>query len=245
MTAHLLVIGAQRCGTTAVHSLLDDHPEITMARPARPEPKVFLDPEASARGASWYRETFFAHADSERLLGEKSTSYLEHGDAADRAAAVLRDAHVLVVLRDPVARAVSNWRFSTHHGLETRPLELALEENLAGPQPWDPGATSVSPFAYLERGRYVDYLRPWDAAFPGRVHVALLAELVEDDHAVPDLFRTLGVDPAAGPRRLAHGVNSSEGAPPASNRALEGRMREYYLSSDDALSRRIGRTLPW
>jgi hypothetical protein len=245
VTAHLLVIGAQRCGTTAVHSLLDAHPEITMARPSRPEPKVFLDPEATARGASWYRETFFAHAGSELLLGEKSTSYLEHPAAAERAAAVLGDALVLVVLRDPVARAVSNWRFSTHHGLETRPLEVALEENLDGPRPWDPGLTSVSPFAYLERGRYLDHLPPWDAAFPGRVRVALLAELVGDDDAVPALFGALGVDPSAGPRRLAHAVNSSEGAPPALNRALLGRMREYYLSSDDALSRRLGRPLPW
>ena len=50
VTRHLLVIGAQRCGTTYLHDLLDAHPEIAMARPARPEPKVFLADElAGAR----------------------------------------------------------------------------------------------------------------------------------------------------------------------------------------------------
>ena len=39
------MIGGQRCGTTYLHTMLDAHPDITMARPARPEPKVFLDAE--------------------------------------------------------------------------------------------------------------------------------------------------------------------------------------------------------
>ena len=64
MSRHLLVIGAQRCGTTFLHTLLDAHPDITMARPARPEPKVFCDPVASAKGLDWYEATYFAHAGS-------------------------------------------------------------------------------------------------------------------------------------------------------------------------------------
>ncbi|MBA2558792.1 MAG: sulfotransferase, partial [Propionibacteriales bacterium] len=65
MTRHLLVIGAQRCGTTYLHSILDSHPDITMARPARPEPKVFMSDQLVARGLDWYRETYFGHATSE------------------------------------------------------------------------------------------------------------------------------------------------------------------------------------
>ena len=33
---HLLVIGAQRCGTTYLHTMLDSHEQVTMARPAQP-----------------------------------------------------------------------------------------------------------------------------------------------------------------------------------------------------------------
>ena len=50
MIRHLLVIGAQRCGTTYLHTLLDAHPQITMARPANPEPKVFISDEATGKG---------------------------------------------------------------------------------------------------------------------------------------------------------------------------------------------------
>lgn len=245
MTAHLLVIGAQRCGTTAVLSMLEAHPEVATARPSRPEPKVFLDAELAGRGARWYRETYFAHAGDETLLAEKSTSYLEHPDAADRAAAVLGRAHVLVVLRDPVQRAVSNWSFSTRHGLEDRPLEVALGESLDGPRTWDPSQTSVSPYAYLERGRYVDYLPPWSAAFPGTVHVRFLRELVEDDSAVPDLWRALGIAADVGPRRLEHVENRSKREPPALSPALRGRLEEYFAPSNASLSAHLGRSLPW
>ncbi|MDQ3094586.1 MAG: sulfotransferase domain-containing protein, partial [Actinomycetota bacterium] len=160
MTRHLLVIGGQRCGTTYLGALLDSHPDITMARPARPEPKVFLSEELAAHGLDWYRATYFSHATSERLLGEKSTSYLDVPQAAARARSVLGRADIVVQLRDPIARAVSNWRFSRQNGLEHRLLAQALEDNLEGSLPWDPSVTSVSPFAYLERGRYLDHLEP-------------------------------------------------------------------------------------
>ena len=245
MSGHLLVIGAQRSGTTYLHSLLDSHPEITMARPSRPEPKVFCDAEASARGVQWYRETYFAHASSERLLGEKSTSYIEDAAAPKRAAAMLGEAHIVVMLRDPVERAVSNWRFSTQNGLETRPVETALRENLAKETPWDPGATSVSPFAYLERGRYMDYLAPWAATFPNTMHVLFMEELVGDKTVAERLWKDLGVDAGAGPEPPLETVNRSEGDPPALSDQLLGTLRSYYEAGNRVLSAHLGRTVPW
>src|SRR3954452_13231256 len=105
-----------------------------MARPARPEPKVFCSDEATGRGLSWYRETYFGHAGGELVLGDKSTSYLEDPRAPARAARMLGRPQVVAVLRDPLRRAVSNWRFSTDHGLETRPLAEALRAELHGQQ---------------------------------------------------------------------------------------------------------------
>ena len=246
MRRHLLVIGAQRSGTTYLHSVLDGHPQITMARPARPEPKVFLSEAVVGRGAQWYRRTFFAHATDEAVWGEKSTSYLEVPEAAARVARVLGPrVHVVVVLRDPVQRAVSNWRFSTDHGLETRPLERALRENLAASASWDRAATSVSPFAYLERGRYADYLGPWFAQFPDTTHVLFLADLVGHDAALDDLFRHLGVRTGSRPVDRETVVNQSrEPAPPLPGDLVAG-LREYYAASDHALAVRLGRRPPW
>ena len=245
MTRHLLVVGAQRCGTTYLHSLLDAHPEVTMARPSRPEPKVFLSDDVVARGLRWYHEAFFAHVTSEVLLGEKSTSYLDHPAAAARAARVLGEAEIVALLRDPVERAVSNWRFSTDHGLETRPLETALRETLAGPAAWDPASTSVSPFAYLERGRYADALAPWLDAFPATTHVVLLADLLADDAAVGRLYAAVGVDASYVPPDRDRPVNQSRQPRPELSEDLLHVLREYFRDSDEELARMLGRDLPW
>lgn len=245
MTRHLLVIGAQRCGTTYLANLLDAHPDIAMARPARPEPKVFMSDDLAGRGLSWYHATYFAHAAAESVFGEKSTSYLEDAAAAARAASVLGSAEILVQLRDPVARAVSNWRFSSKHGLEDRPLAQALAETIEGARRWDPQVSSVSPFAYLERGRFIDYLEPWYVRFPDLVHVRFLEDVTAGRSTAEDLYRQVGVDPCFHPRHEGERVNESEGSPPELDGVLLRRLRSYFRESDLRLSERLGRPLPW
>lgn len=245
MTRHLLIIGAQRSGTSYLRSLLDDHPEITMARPARPEPKVFLSAERTARGLEWYRASYFSHATAETLLGEKSTSYLEYAEASTRAASMLGPAEIVVLLRDPIARAVSNWRFSSENGLEERSLPRALSENLAEPVSWDPSATSVSPFAYLERGRYVDYLPPWLDRFPGHVHVLFFEELVGSGSVMTGLYDALGVDPHVLPGSLGRLTNNSSLPVPELDPGLMGELRHYFRDSDARLVRLLSQELPW
>jgi hypothetical protein len=241
---HFLVIGAQRCGTTYLHSLLEAHPDVAMARPARPEPKVFLSDELTDRGVEWYDATYFSHAHPGQLLGDKSTSYLEDPAAAARARRMLGEPGVVVVLRDPVARAVSNWRFSTDHGRETRPAEEALTASLSEQRAWDPATSSVSPFAYLERGRYVEHLVPWLDEFP-HTQVLFLDELLADPTTATRLLETLGADASHAPTGPRTPVNPSEEPPPELRPELRKRLEEYFADSDAALARLLGRDLPW
>lgn len=246
MSRHFLIIGAQRCGTTYLRRLLDQHPAVLMAAPDVPEPKVFLSDEVLQRGLEWYDATWFADAAGrdDLLLGEKSTSYLEHPDAAARAVRVLGGAQVIVQLRDPVERAVSNWQLSTRHGLETRDLVEALTANLAAPTPWDPERTSVSPYAYLERGRYVDYLAPWQEAFGDRLRLQFLEDL-RARPVIGETYRWLGVDPDVRPPSLGEPVNQSTRRPPPLPSGLAARLRDWFAGSDRALAELVGREVPW
>jgi LPS sulfotransferase NodH len=246
VTRHFLVIGAQRCGTTWLRSQLEAHPQIAMARPARPEPKVFLDDLGPGQDRAWYVRTWFGHAVEQQVLGEKSTSYLDRPDAIPRIRSLLGDdVPILVQLRDPVARAVSHWRFSTESGLEHRPLDAALAANLEGPLPWDPAVTSVSPYAYLERGRYVEALRPWLDAFGDLVRVQLLEEVLADTALFTATWTHLGVDPRLAPVVTTTPVNRSDSALPACSPSIETAVRHYFEESDRELEALLGRSLPW
>jgi hypothetical protein len=238
---HFLVVGAQRCGTTYLHDLLAAHPQVSMARPARPEPKVFLREEPVDPDA--YRAEFFGHAAATDLLGEKSTSYLEAPGVPDRVAAALGSPRIVVQLRDPVARAVSHWSFSRDHGVEQRPLEDALRADLAGPQEWDRTTSSVSPYAYVARGRYADQLVRWRESF--ELHVQLLEDLLDDRDTIGDLFAFLGVDADVRPAVEDAPVNASSTAAPGLSEDLDAELRDHYRDSDAALSEMLGRELPW
>jgi hypothetical protein len=241
VTRHLLVVGAQRCGTTYLHDALAAHPEVAMARPVRPEPKVFLRPDPV--DAATYVQEFFGHAGDAAVLGEKSTSYLEVPEVPDRVAGTLGSPQILVQLRDPVARAVSNWSFSRDHGVEPRSLAAALRADLAGEQEWDRTVSSVSPFAYVARGRYVDDLARWVGRFD--VRVQFLEELLTDPGVTGDLYRWLGVDDSFRPPLGDDPVNASSTTPEPLGAELEAELREHYRDSDAALAELLGRALPW
>lgn len=246
MSRHLLLVGGQRCGSTLLRELLDQHPGIAMAQPVRPEPKVFLSDDLTARGADWYRSAFFANAHDGQVLGDKSTSYMEDPAAPARAHAMLGEAAIVAILRDPIDRAVSNWRFSTDHGFETRPLPQALEESLDEVHDWDPAQSSVSPFAYVDRGCYDVQLPPWLEAFPDSSHVIFLAELVEDPQAVlSGLYERLSLDPAAADTCIPHQVNRSSTPRPSLDARLTSRLREHFAPHDEALERLLDRPIPW
>jgi len=244
MPDHFVIIGAQRCGTTYLTRLLDAHPEIEMAKPLRPEPKFFLDYEQFAQGAAYYEARYFSETDA-RVRGEKSTSYIEHDVAIRRVIALFPDATIVAVVRDPVARAVSNHRFSTAEGVETLPLADALRADEAGDRPWDEARFSVSPYAYLERGRYADALaRVAKYVPPDRLHVLVFEELVADESVLAALYRRLGVDPQLRPAGIGAAVNVSPGADEL-DASTEAWLRAYYSEPNRRLKEFLGRSLPW
>lgn len=178
MTRHLVIAGVQRCGTTSLVRLLSELPGVVTSERAIPEPKVLLGDAPPLDTGSYERALLGRVAPEASVVVEKTTSYLEAAGLPARLVATLPDAHVAVVLRDPVLRAVSHHRFSTSHGLEWRPLLEALEADLRGEHPDAPASVSMDPFAYVRRGRYAEALEPWvEVLGAERVHVLVLEHL--------------------------------------------------------------------
>ena len=124
------VAGAPKAGTTALHAALAGHPDLYLS--AVKEPKFFLtDGPPPAQGgpgdAKTYREHVWRRADYERLFapapagartGESTPFYLYSGAAQRRIRALIPHARLIVVLRDPVERAHSNWTHLWSAGLD-------------------------------------------------------------------------------------------------------------------------------
>jgi hypothetical protein len=176
-----LIIGTQRGGTTSMYRYLAAHPQVMPTLLAKGV--HYFDSNAS-RSASWYRGHFPASAyrrSRERrvggpvVTGEASPYYLFHPHAPARAAALVPQTRLIVMLREPAARARSQYahevggRFEPlstfEEALAAEPARLTPEEiaRLA-----DPHVVSFAHqhFSYVARGRYAEQLRRWFSFFP-------------------------------------------------------------------------------
>jgi hypothetical protein len=209
MTDHFFIVGAQRSGTTYLYHVLNEHPEIEMAAPLRPEPKYFLSETPITRDA--YETACFSGKAGAWLRGEKGTSYIEFEAAARRIAAMFPGAVIVVALRNPIERAVSNYRFSVDNGIETETMEVAFLNETARRDQYDKARFSVSPFAYLRRGCYLDYITLYERFFPReQIEILFFEDFAVSLAAVQRLYARLGVAPEFVPPSANRPVNASQ-----------------------------------
>ncbi len=206
-TPDFIIGGAPRSGTTWLCHLLARHPDIGLAHPIAPEPKFFLIDDLYRRGMPYYAQRWFG-ALAQGIVGEKSTNYLESPAAAARIARDLPQTRLIFLLRDPVERAFSNYRWSRAHGHET--LDFATALAVEATRPVLHALRYARPFAYAGRGMYARLLRPYFTRFaPDRI---LLLRFEDIGPALATtVHRFLGVAPRPQDTRGLAPVNGSEG----------------------------------
>lgn len=194
----LVIGGAPRSGTTFLCELLSRHPQAYVARPFIPEPKVlFMPPPNGDAGIIERYARLFKDAPVGRLRVEKSSHYLENAGALERFTRLLPRARAVFILRDPVARAYSNWQRSTANGLETLSFEDAIAGEGKRKDPFEPERDYVRPFDYVTRSCYGSFVRDWIDAL-GRERVCVLQ--LDDAVAAPErlagqLLNFAGLEP--------------------------------------------------
>lgn len=243
----LFIVGAQRSGSTYLYQLLDSHPEIFMAKPIRPEPKFFLDEAKVIKGREYYEASYFRDVSEEhRLLGEKSTSYIEFQTVAKRIREYYPFAKILMILRNPVDRAFSNYRFSVKHGVEGLSFSEALiaEEGRVQDGSY---SCSVNPFAYRQRGHYIHYINNYLEFFPlAQIKVIIFEELVGSLDGIAELYRWLGVDEYFVPSDYKSKVNEGESGAGQEYLAsdIRKKLSAVFESDNSRLEELLGREIP-
>src|SRR6266508_3758960 len=171
MLPGFLVIGTKRGGSTSLYEYLIRHPDV--AGCLLTKGSNYFDVNFG-RGWSWFRAAFPLAGGRRTIAGEASPYYMFHPLAPQRIAAALPEVRLIAVLRDPVERAWSHYRYERHRGYEDLPFEEALRrepERLAGEAERmvaEPGYSSFAHrhLAYLARGRYAEQLERIHALIP-------------------------------------------------------------------------------
>lgn len=191
----VFMIGAQRCGTTMMASLLDQHSSITLSSPK--EPAFFTIRQD--RGLSWYRKCFCD--DDRQLLVDATTWYSVaptdlfpktaqekaqgcpyHG-VPQRIHDVSPDARFVYMLRDPVSRIHSAYCYYSLAESHGQSFRQAITQNIF----------------FLRGSDYIGQLENYLGFFPlDRFHFILFEDFIRDPIAVLNgLLRFLGLQEEA------------------------------------------------
>jgi len=186
-----VVIGAMKGGTTSLYRYLSESPQITMAHVK--EVNYFaLYPD---RSMAWYRSHFpLRITNRSKASGEASPYYLYHPYAAERLAQAYPDSKLMILLRDPTARAISHYVAMASADREPLQLLEAIEREMSGPGTPERVIRQGGPEleqsmhrvnSYVGRGFYAEQLDRWLEYFP---RSAMFIRRSEDLFAEPRPF---------------------------------------------------------
>jgi hypothetical protein len=206
------IVGAPRCGTTAMYEYLRQHPQVFM--PEHKEPMYFGADltQLHARLSDEDYLRLFADAKPGQRVGEASTWYLYSRQAAREIRDFAPNAQIVIMLRNPVDVMYSLHRELVFYSGEViRDFEeaLAAEEDRKQGRRIGPSRRPEALF-YRETVRFADQVERYLATFGAdAVKVILYDDFVADTAgAYADLLRFLSVDDSFRPEFVR--VNESK-----------------------------------
>jgi len=197
---NFLIVGAQKCGTTSLHDILDAHPETKMS--AVKEINYFINPERYAQGLSHY-STYFTNNQA-KAIGESSPGYICHPGVAERIRRDLGQIKIIIILRNPINRAFSQYWDNRRHLSEWLTEKEIIDQYLEST--YMPGRKG-----YFSRGVYAPQVEKYFTLF-GRdsVKVVFLEEMVKNQsETLKSIYDFLGLSKDKGLEKLPSASNSS------------------------------------
>jgi hypothetical protein len=201
-----IIIGGARCGTTWVYNYLRRHPHAFV--PFIKETNFFV--QEFERGEKYYFSHYFSEKTEQALGFDISPRYMYEPSTPERIATVIPEASLVVILRDPVERAWSQYVGRRKLKNENRPFMQIIREEarrLNSGERWGDDFGSN----YLYRGLYAEHLIRYLRYFSSnQIQLLFFEDLQENPEMfVQNLCAGVGLPTVAPPTSAAGESNSS------------------------------------
>ena len=243
-----VIVGAQRAGTTQLFAHMVRHPRCYGAA----ELGVDFFSAHSERSRSWYRAQFPWRRRVSWRQGhvlEASSSYLATPSALRKMRAVIPNARMVAILRDPVSRAFSHYQHEKARGVESRSFAEAVEAEIrrnAFPAQWGVALRDgVPPMSgYVARGYYALQLELLNKVYRRNRLLVLDSESLFTDTAAAcnRVFDYMGLEDfdVAPVDVYGRGFHRQVIDP-----RVASRLREHYRPYDEMLQEWLGQSFGW
>jgi hypothetical protein len=198
---NFIVIGAMKAATTSLYSYLKQHPDVFMTTIKEPMffNNLYNKNSFKVHGRKTKKittfEQYYALFDAvknEKAIGEASPAYISNEDCPSLIQQHLPDTKIIAVLRQPVARAYSNFLHARMADREPiADFETAFDkEGERKAEQWSPL------YHYKDKGYYAKQLERYFTLFPKEnIKVLLFEDLVKNPiKATQEVFKFLNID---------------------------------------------------
>ena len=207
---NFLIVGAAKSGTTSLYYYLKEHPEICISKNIKETffftGKDFKDVNKESCNYGRYAVTsleryklLFNHCANKKVRGEVCVAYLFfYKESIQNIKKILSDkVKIIIVLRNPIDRAFSNYLHHVRDGCEKETFEKALSlEKERKRKKWWWG------YYLIEAGMYYDQVKAYLENF-SEVKIYLYDDLKKDPLSlVQDIYRFLEVNDSFTPKSL-------------------------------------------
>ena len=186
----LFIVGAQRAGSTSIYDLLKRTEGVFMSQVKEPHyfssiSDKYLSPKPIRNKKKYL--SLFRHARDNEIVGEASPTYLTDSKSSELIHRVIPNAKVVMILRDPVERAYSQYLLRVSSG-KTYSFSEAIKE-----------ALETKEDAYKKRiiydGLYYEGVKRFLGTFGTQnVKILLFEEFIKDPKkAIRDVLKFLRV----------------------------------------------------
>ena len=248
-----LVIGAKRCGTTSLFYHLPEHPCISKS----PHDNMGFFNDNFHLGVNWYKSFFPTIFTRNKIKSEfgnflafdVTTTYMEEESTANNVYQIKPNMKIIVILRNPVDRAYSQYHLNLREKAEKRSFEDAMEENMNELNKESHERYEIKPkFSveennYLKKGLYAQQLRHWLNIFPMESMLILSTEEFESNQQViyNKIFEFLNISQF----EVKNTEKMEKGSYPQMKSETRSLLLDYFRSHNNELFKLINKKFDW
>ena len=236
---NFIIIGASKCGTTSLFFYLSQHPQIL---PPHKKEIDFFNYNFDL-GLSWYLAHFPAIADGKQFItGEASPFYMYDPLARARIKQLFPDIKLIIMLRNPVKRTISEYYHAINQDLEQRSLSeiIDTERKLLATKS---RSEVMESFGYLFNSIYLDKIAKWQADFTEENILIIDSEsfFERTEVVMQQIWQFFDLPAIALPQHIRYNVGSY---PPVCQQ-IERQLQEFFAPYNQELAAYLNRNFSW
>ncbi|MGD1714278.1 tetratricopeptide repeat-containing sulfotransferase family protein [Dapis sp. BLCC M172] len=242
---NFLVIGVKKGGTTSIYHYLIQHPQILPAI----KKEIDFWSFHFHRGLDWYRAHFPAIPESEKFLtGEASPSYLDAPDTPARLFHFFPKIKLIVLLRNPVDRTISNYYHEVRSNAENMSVEEVIHSRLEKLIKISSSLVKEKDYwnyqgDYIASSVYLDWLQKWLNIFPREQLLILPSEEFYNDpkNTMKQVFNFLGLPDY----QIQNYPKLNAGSYTSISESLRQKLSDYFQPHNQRLEEYLGMKFNW